>query len=198
MTARRTVVSLILLAYVISVATPAYADRVETRHITQVFTGAQNVPDLQLRGLYNDNLPHSEFQFPPVPRDEFPQPYFETIVPMDLSSLTLPQDPKNAPVGDVEVAICDCGDLFVPIAGGFPKWPLLFLAGIPLAFIKGGEDELPPIFQPTPPSGTPTTQQVPVPEPTSLLLLLTGACAVGLRLRKSKPWAKRDEKNDDV
>lgn len=195
MTARRTFVSLILIAYAIGFATPAYADRIETRHITQVFAGAQNVSDLQLSGLYNDNLTHPEFRFPPVPHDENSEPYFETIVPMDLSSLTLPQDPKNAPVGDVEVAICDCGDLFVPIAGGFPKWPLLFLAGIPLAFIKGGEDVLPPIFSPTP-NTTPPPQ--PTPEPTSLLLLLTGACAVGLRLRKSKPWAKRDEKNDDV
>ena len=195
MTPRRIVVCLILLAYAMGFATPAYADRVDTRHITQVFTGARNVPDLQLSKLYNDNLTHTEFRFPPVLHDENSEPYFETVVPMDLSSLTLPQDPKNAPVGDVEVAICDCGDLFVPIAGGFPKWPLLFLAGIPLAFIKGGQDELPPILTPTPFS-TPPPQ--PTPEPTSLLLLLSGVCAVGLRLRKSKPWANRDKKNDDV
>jgi hypothetical protein len=171
-----------------------FADRVETRHITQVFTTAQNVPELQLRGIYHERLSHTEFQVPPSRQDPYSPPYFETITGMDLSTLLLQQDPQKAPQGDVEVAVCDCGDLFIPVAGGFPKWPLVFLAGIPLIFLKRGEEELPPILTPTPFSiPTPTST---VPEPASLLLLLTGACALGLRLKKS--ISRADRKDDDV
>ena len=46
-------------------------------------------------------------------------------------------------LGEVEAAVCDCG--FVTVGGGFPKWPLLFLAGIPLFFIdKDTEDKIIP------------------------------------------------------
>ena len=38
----------------------------------------------------------------------------------------------------VEGTICDCGEILIP--GGFPKWPLLFLAAIPLFFIDTGDD----------------------------------------------------------
>ncbi len=37
--------------------------------------------------------------------------------------------------GDLEGTICDCGEVTVA-GGGFPKWPLLFLAAIPLFFIQ--------------------------------------------------------------
>ncbi|HTG92494.1 MAG TPA: PEP-CTERM sorting domain-containing protein, partial [Pyrinomonadaceae bacterium] len=100
----------------------------------------------------------------------------------------LAQDPQKQTQATVEVAICDCGDVMIPIAGGgFPKWPLLFLAGIPFFFIKGGEDVLPPLPGPSPtPTLTVTTQTQPTPEPASLLLLLTGVCALGFRLRRSR------------
>lgn len=197
MTTRRTVSCLILAVYLLSLGTPAYADPVETRHITQVLTSGYNVPELRLRALTIDDLPHEPV--PLSPRKNDLQPHFETVVAMDFSSLSLQQDPQKGIHPTVETTICDCADLMIPVAGGFPKWPLFFLAGIPLIFIKGGEEELPPIdipkpTPPPPPAQTPT----PTPEPTSLLLLLTGVCAVGVRLRKSVRRSKRDGNPDDV
>lgn len=203
MKARSVVICVVFLAYAIGMVTPAYADPVDTRHITQVITSGYNVPDIRLRALATDDLPDA--QVPQVPSKDNSQPHFETVVAMDLSVLSLQQDPQKGIQVTVETTICDCADLMIPVAGEFPKWPLFFLAGIPLIFIKGGEEELPPTDVPTPtPTPTPTPPPppsptpTPTPEPTSLLLLLTGVCAVGVRLRKSVHWSKRGGKTDDV
>jgi hypothetical protein len=79
--------------------------------------------------------------------------------------------------GDVEGTICDCGEITVP-GGGFPKWPLLFLAAIPFFFIHGCDD----CETPTPPSTPPPTPEV--PEPASLLLFGSGLAAFGAGLRR--------------
>ena len=80
-------------------------------------------------------------------------------------------------VGEVDGTICDCGPIIGP--GGFPLWPLLGLAGIPLFFLP---DDNPPedVFPPP----TPNTPQI--PEPATLLLLGTGllAAAGGARRRR--------------
>ncbi len=81
--------------------------------------------------------------------------------------------------GDVEGTICDCGEITVP-GGGFPKWPLLFLAAIPFFFIHGCDH----CQTPTPPT-TPTPPATPqVPEPASLLLFGSGLAAFGASLRR--------------
>ena len=96
--------------------------------------------------------------------------------------------------GEVDGTVCDCGEIWV--AGGFPKWPFLFLAGIPLIFING-DDDLPPLppVTPEPPRSEPTPTPTPTPEPASLLLFGTGLAAVGAGLRrryaKSKLAAQR-------
>jgi hypothetical protein len=89
--------------------------------------------------------------------------------------------------GDVEGTICDCGEILIP-AGGFPKWPLLFLAAIPFFFINGDEDVDTPTFTttptPLPVTPTPTPPEIPIPEPASLLLFGSGLAAFGAGLRR--------------
>lgn len=81
-------------------------------------------------------------------------------------------------VGEVDGTICDCGPIIGP-AGGFPLWPLLGLAGIPLFFLP---EDNPPVDL-IPPTTPPPPQ---IPEPATLLLLGTGllAAAGGARRRR--------------
>jgi hypothetical protein len=90
--------------------------------------------------------------------------------------------------GDVTGTVCDCGEIPAAVVpgGGFPLWPLLGLAGIPLAFIPGGNDRTPPGFNP-PPVPTPqppTPPSTPVPEPATLLLFGTSLLALGAGARR--------------
>ena len=104
--------------------------------------------------------------------------------------------------GDVEGTICDCGEIAI-LGGGFPKWPLLFLAVVPFFFINGsGDIETPtssftPPLTPTPPQiPTPTPQVTPVPEPASLLLFGTGLAVFGAGFRRRRANAKRAAQSD--
>jgi len=107
-------------------------------------------------------------------------------------------------VGDaiVEGTVCDCGEILVP--GGIPKWPLLFLAGIPLFFIHHDCEDcdtvcltcdtiVTPTPSPTPPNNT-------VPEPATLFLFGTGLLAfgAGLRRRYSSSKKKPENQTEDV
>jgi hypothetical protein len=87
--------------------------------------------------------------------------------------------------GDIEGTVCDCGEIPVK-GGGFPLWPLLFLAAVPFFFIHGCDDcEQPP----PPPTPTPTPPGQ-VPEPASLLLFGSGLAAFGAGLRRRYNRAK--------
>lgn len=95
--------------------------------------------------------------------------------------------------GDISGTICDCGEIIIP-GGGFPLWPLLGLAAIPIPFIHGHEATplatpiIPPVTPPvTTPTPTPTptaTPPAPIPEPASLMLLGTGLAALGAGARR--------------
>jgi len=180
-----------IVAIGLSVPERASANRIEASSVQVVFSPNQNISTLQIGRVSNYYLPVADLEIPAA-RESQPRTPKVNIESESLLSgvgfYALAQDPQKQTQGTVEVAICDCGDVMIPIAGGgFPKWPLIFLAGIPFFFIKGGEDGLPPL-PPLPgptPTLTVTPQTQPTPEPASLLLLLTGVCAVGFRLRKS-------------
>jgi len=92
--------------------------------------------------------------------------------------------------GNVDGTVCDCGEITVP-GGAVPKWPLLFLAAIPLFFIHGcdvcdSSTSTPPLL----PLPNPTLVIPPpgVPEPASLILFCSGLAAVSgvMRRRRAK------------
>lgn len=102
-----------------------------------------------------------------------------------LSGVTLNGDDAQGSLdvisqGDLEGSICDCGEIpGVVTHGGFPKWPLLFLAAIPFFFIHhhcDTCDKTPPPSPTPPPPG--------VPEPASMLLMGSGLAALAASLRR--------------
>src|ERR1700732_4535421 len=129
----------------------------------------------------------------------------ETLAPTLVAGTEVsPQQPQ----GDVQVfqqdnvdgTICDCGEI-PPVGGGFPKWPFLFLAAIPLLFIHhhNHNNECPTCNTcPTCPTPTPTPPQV--PEPTSLLLFGSGIVALtaGARRRYAKMRARKQAADTGV
>jgi hypothetical protein len=116
---------------------------------------------------------------------------------------------------------CDCEEEIVT-RRGFPKWALLGLAAIPIAFIiikrrkdtptptrtipnetptpPGTPTPTPPGMTPTPtpPHMTPTpTPPQPVPEPVTILLFGTGLASIGMAARrKFRRKGESDEENE--
>ena len=116
---------------------------------------------------------------------------------------------------------CDCEQ---PTTGGSPKWALLGLAAIPIAFILikrkkdtptptatvPGQTPTPtptptpntPTPTPTPKTPTPTppvtpTPPQPVPEPVTILLFGTGLASIGLAARRRFGKKKDGEEGED-
>ena len=178
-------------------AVPALAEPVRINQLVQTLTSSQGTPDLKLNTLLSQD---------PATKASTPQtgPQNETTLagtPSQggaktdslLSGLTVTSEGQRLGVdiveeGEVEGTICDCGEILVA-AGAFPKWPLVFLAAVPLVFINQCEtcDENP---SSTP---TPTPPTTPTPEPASLLLFGTGLLAAGAGLRRRYGKSKRVE-----
>lgn len=128
-----------------------------------------------------------------------------------------PQDGRVITETKTEIVtddVCDCEEDAVT-KRGFPKWALLGLAAIPIAFIliKRKKDTPTPTATvpnmtptttptpgmsptPTPPPMTPTPPPPePVPEPMTILLFGTGLASVGLAARRK--FGKKSEQGEE-
>jgi PEP-CTERM motif len=189
-----------ILAVLLLTSGPVHAGPVAISEVIQVVGNHQNPPDLRLRSLTQTaSTPISQVKGSAATSS--PQSGGSVINSSGslLDGVAVISNPQRGveiiDQGDVEGTICDCGEILIPV-GGFPKWPLLFLAAIPLFFIDTGDDIETPTFTATPPvipqvtpTPTPPPQTpVPIPEPASLFLFGSGlaACAAGLRRRQLK------------
>jgi hypothetical protein len=188
-----TAVSLITIFFT---ATSVQAGPVTINHIVQTLTRAQGPVDLRIDTTQNpaggtkgttNGGPKGDG--PTAPSGDAPK------VDGAASAMSVAQDPQNTNVevieeGEVVGSICDCGDILIA-GGSFPKWPLLLLSAVPLAFIHHCDtcDDIPP--GPPTPTPTPPDRQTPTPEPASLLLFGTGLVAAGAGLRRR--YAKSKE-----
>jgi hypothetical protein len=185
---------------------PTHAAPVAISEVIQVLGSYQNAPELRLRSVsQNTNSSVDEGSGPsPVASaaqesaaggvGEISDTTTPDVVSVEsgdtlLAGVAVSAEPQAGvdvvDQGDVEGTICDCGEITVP-GGGFPKWPLLFLAAIPFFFIHGCDD----CDTPTPPT-TPTPPGTPeIPEPASLLLFGSGLAAFGAGLRRRYAKAK--------
>jgi hypothetical protein len=185
------ILSILLLSGV-----PTHAAPVAISEVIQVLGSYQNPPELRLRSIsQNPSTAAPEGNGPsPVASAGQQSAAGDAVEIADtttansasvdtlLAGVAVSADPQGGvevvDQGDVEGTICDCGEITVP-GGGFPKWPLLFLAAIPFFFIHGCDNCQTPT--PPPPPSTPTPQ---VPEPASLLLFGSGLAAFGASLRR--------------
>jgi hypothetical protein len=180
---------------------PAQAGPVVISQVVQVMNSYQNPPDLRLRNMSQSQTALASGVKGSVQSNTVDDSTDSVVDISDnsignvgnspdnlLSGVAMVSDPQQTGVeiidtGDVEGTVCDCGEIEVP-GGGFPKWPLLFLAAIPLFFIHGCDDCEKPSPTPTP---TPPGE---IPEPASLLLFGTGLAAFGAGLRRRYARAK--------
>ena len=176
-------------------AVPAISDPVTSKQVVQTLSSSQGTLDLRLNTLVTqDPATTKSGTQPNGPRAESSpgteQARTESIIPGIAITSEGQQLGVEYEEGEVDGTICDCGEIPL-IAGSFPKWPFLFLAAVPLAFIDTCDDcdqenESPtPTPTPTPPSvPTPTPPPPGVPEPGTLLLFGSGLVAAGAGLRR--------------
>ncbi len=182
----------VLLGILLLTNTPAQAGPVTIGDVLQIIGSYQNPPSIRLRGVSQNPSTHAAGVTATSGVDNGDGLVGSNSTSL-LNGIASNQDPQKtvtiAAPGDVEITVCDCG--VVTAGAGLPKWPLLFLAAIPLFFIrdKDGEEIIP---NPTPtPNPNPTpTPQTPIPEPASLLLFGSGLAAVGASLRRRRMKAK--------
>ncbi len=189
-----------ILSILLLTGVPTHAAPVVISEVIQVMGSYQNPPELRLRSISQNTSAAVEGEGPsPVASASQESAAGDVVEVADgstvdvtsgntlLSGVAVSMEPQAGvdvvDQGEVEGTICDCGEITVP-GGGFPKWPLLFLAAIPFFFIHGCDDcDVPP------PTTTPPPPDEVIPEPASLLLFGTGLAAIGARFRKRRSKA---------
>jgi hypothetical protein len=187
-----------LLSVLLLANAPAQAAPVTFADVIQVIGGSQNPPQLWINNVRQQQDSATQKSGTPQPANGTneifdPMASTTTLLTGVAFEMPSPQDPVNTDLqGDIEGTVCDCG--VVTLASDFPKWPLLFLAAVPLFFIEDDDCDDCVKVTPTPtpvPNPTPTPQ-TPIPEPASLLLFGSGIAALGARLRRRRTNAKRE------
>lgn len=184
------------LSILLLTGVPVHAGPVAINEVIQVLGTYQNPPEIRLRTLtQTSSTPISEIKGSTVDSSVKQSGTNGPGTVVENSLLAGVAVSSNGPQrgveiidqGDVEGTICDCGEILIA-GGGFPKWPLLFLAAIPFFFINGDDDVDTPTLTttptPLPVTPTPTPPVIPIPEPASLLLFGSGLAAFGAGLRR--------------
>ena len=181
-----------LLCVFLLTAAPVLAEPVKINQMVQTVTSSQGPIDLRLNTLVSQDpvVSGTKSGTQDGPRNESATGTKGESLLSGIASDSQKLSVEVIEEGEVEGTICDCGEILVAAAADFPKWPFLFLAAVPIAFINHCEDcNGTPIPTPTPtPPGNSST---PTPEPASLLLFGTGLLAAGAGLRRRHARAKR-------
>ncbi len=181
---------------------PAQADPVQINRVAQTLKTLQGTTDIQLTLIGQDPVTSgARTVTPPAgPGVGSSDPKIDALLsgfPIVSSTVEIGVDDVDEE-GEVDGTICDCGEILIA-GGGFPKWPLVFLAAIPIAFIPDCDDceQTEPTPTPTP-TPTPNNTPTPTPEPASLLIFGTGLAAAGAGLRRRYNKAKLAAQNENT
>jgi hypothetical protein len=179
----------VLLCILSFAGTPVLGGPLVVRDVIQVLGVGQNPVSLRVQNTHTaSGILASGIGGSPTGRIDITQGLSSSADSPDnlFSGLSVPQSQEFgidiADGDEVDGTICDCGETFVAGAG-FPKWPLLFLAAIPLLIPHDDDNPEDPTPTPTP---TPTPPPTPTPEPATLLLFGSGLAAIGAGIRRRR------------
>ena len=173
-----------ILSCFLMASVPVQAGPVVISDVIQVVGNLRTTPELRLSSaLKSDGRISTEI--PAAAKNDLPGSLFAglAIIPDWQQPIT-----EQIRSGSVQGTVCDCGEILIA-GGGFPKWPLLFLAAVPLFFIHPAdhiEIETTTLTRTAFVTAPAPSETAPVPEPASLLLLGSGLAAFGVRLRRRK------------